>query len=67
MPLFCLGHDEVGILLRRTGRRIDAPTVELLDAVYEKGVKVCGKEKVELEQRLKRLDRLPLYDITIKP
>ena len=42
-------------------------TVKLINAVYEKGVKVCGKEKMELEQRLNRLDRLPLYDVTISP
>jgi len=42
-------------------------TVKMIDVVYEKGVKVCGKEKVKLEQRLNRSDRLPLYDITIKP
>jgi hypothetical protein len=42
-------------------------TVKLINAVYEKGVKVIGKEKVELEQRLTRLDRLPSYDITICP
>jgi hypothetical protein len=42
-------------------------TVKLIDAVYEKGVKVYGKEKVEVEQRLMRLDRLPTYDITISP
>lgn len=42
-------------------------TAKMIDNVYEKGVKVCGKEKIKLEQRLKRLDRLPSYDITISP
>ncbi len=42
-------------------------TAKLIDAVYEKGVKVSGKDKVKLEQRLNRLERLPLYDITITP
>lgn len=42
-------------------------TVKLMDSVYEKGVKVYGKERIELEQRLMRLDRLPAYDITISP
>ena len=41
--------------------------VKLIDAVYEKGVKVSGKDKTELEGRLQRSDRLPLYDITISP
>ena len=42
-------------------------TVHLLNAVYEKGVRVCGKERVELEQRLKRSEQLFWYDITINP
>jgi len=42
-------------------------TVHLLDTIYEKGVKVCGKEKAELEQRLQRSERLPWYDIIIDP
>jgi hypothetical protein len=42
-------------------------TVRLLDAVYEKGIKLCKKENKELEQRLQRSPELPWYDITIKP
>jgi len=42
-------------------------SVHLMNAVYEKGVKLCGKEKAALEQRLQRCSKLPLYDITIKP
>ena len=41
--------------------------VNLLENVYEKGVKVCGKEKVKMEQRLQRSEKLPLYDIIIRP
>ena len=41
--------------------------VHMLKASYEKGVKVCGKEKVKMEERLKRSERLPLYDISINP
>ena len=41
--------------------------VSLLDAVYEKGVKVCGSEKADLESRLQRSDELPWWDITIHP
>ena len=33
--------------------------VRLLDAVYEKGVKVCGSEKTDLEHRLQRAADLP--------
>ena len=46
------------------GRRT---TVTLLDAVYEKGVSVRGKEKEALEQRLNRSPTLPWWDITIHP
>lgn len=42
-------------------------TARLFDAVYEKGVRVCGKNKVKLEDRLERSKKLPLYDITIRP
>ena len=41
--------------------------VRLLDAPYEKGVKVCGNEKIELEQRLQRSTVLQWWDITIHP
>lgn len=41
--------------------------VETLDTVYEKGVRVCGKEKVQLEQRLQRSPTLPWWDINISP
>ena len=41
--------------------------VRLLDGVYEKGVKVCGSEKTDLEQRLQRAADLPWWDITIHP
>jgi hypothetical protein len=39
----------------------------LLDVAYEKGVKVCGDEKAELEQRLHRSLKLHWWDITIQP
>lgn len=42
-------------------------TVHLLKTSYKKGVKVCGKEKAKMEERLQRSERLPLYDITINP
>ena len=42
-------------------------TVTLLDAVYEKGVSVRGKEKEELERRLERSQTLPWWDIIIHP
>lgn len=41
--------------------------VSLLDAFYEKGVKLCIKERGELEQRLHRAPELPWWDITIRP
>jgi hypothetical protein len=39
----------------------------LLDETYEKGVKICGDKKVELEQRLQRSSDLHWWDITIHP
>lgn len=42
-------------------------TVTLLDALYEKGVRLCKGERTELEQRLQRSPELPWYDITIRP
>ena len=62
--------DNVNCVLNRSGNFVwkgFRATVNLLHAVYEKGVKVCGKEKAELEQRLQRWEQLPLYDITICP
>lgn len=41
--------------------------VRLLKTSYQKGVRICGKEKAEMEERLQRSDQLPLYDITINP
>ncbi len=37
----------------------------LIDAIYEKGVKLSGNEKRELEQRLQRSAELSWWDITI--
>ena len=42
-------------------------SVHMLNAIYQKGIKVWGKNKKELEQRLDRSKTLPVYDITIKP
>jgi len=39
----------------------------LLDTVYQKGIKLCGKEKKNLEKRLKRSKDLQWWDISIKP
>ena len=40
---------------------------QLLEAPYEKGVRVCGNAKTKLEQRLIRSPALPWWDITINP
>ena len=52
----------VSVVLHRAGNFLwkGARTiVGLLDGVYEKGVKVCGSEKTDLEQRLQRAADLP--------
>lgn len=41
--------------------------VRLVDALYEKGVAVCGSEKRDLEHRLQRSTDLQWWDITIHP
>jgi hypothetical protein len=43
------------------------PLVKLLEAVYEKGIKLCTKEKNALETRLYRSPELPWWDIIIYP
>jgi len=62
--------DTVDTVIRRVGnffwKRLRT-TAQILDRVYEKGVKVCGDEKVELEQRLQRSPILHWWDITIQP
>jgi len=42
-------------------------SANLMDGVYEKGVKIGGKEKRALEDRLKRTAELGCWDITIHP
>ena len=39
----------------------------LVDAIYEKGVKLCSNEKKGLEHRLERSTELNWWDITIQP
>ena len=39
--------------------------VRLLESVYEKGVRVCGKAKAAIEQRLHRAPELRWWDVTI--
>ena len=41
--------------------------VRLVDTVYEKGIKICRREKKGLEQRLLRSTDLNWWDITIQP
>ena len=42
-------------------------TARLLESVYEKGIKLCGKGKDDLEKRLFRCPDLQWWDITIHP
>jgi hypothetical protein len=43
------------------------PTVTLMAGHYEKGVKLCRKQRAAVEKRLIRNERLPKWDITIMP
>ena len=44
-----------------------APVVHLTDKLYQKGVRLIGKAKQDLEARLQRSPTLPWYDILIRP
>jgi hypothetical protein len=62
--------DSVEGVLRRASHfvwRSAQTTTTLLKGVYEKGVKLFGQEKRELEKRLLRSENLPWWDITIRP
>ncbi len=41
-------------------------TVKLIEGIYDKGVKVAGKAKIEMETRLERKANLPKWDIVIR-
>jgi len=62
--------DTVDTVVKRAGnffwKGLRAVT-RLLDTTYEKGVKVCGNKKTDLEQRLQRSPILHWWDITIHP
>lgn len=62
--------DTVETILKRAGnftwKGIRAIT-RLLDVPYEKGVKVCGNKKLDLEKKLQRSPDLPWWDIAIYP
>jgi hypothetical protein len=62
--------DTVETVLRRAGNffwKGLRTVTQLLDAPYEKGIKVCGDKKSDLEQRLQRLPILHWWDIRISP
>ena len=40
--------------------------VSLVDVIYEKGIKLCSREKMRLEQRLLRSTDLSWWDVTIQ-
>ena len=66
------GHllDSVDTVLNRAASfawKKTQPIVKLLDTVYEKGIKLCNKEKQALENRLLRSAELPWWDIIIYP
>ncbi len=42
-------------------------TVTLFEGIYEKGVKLTGKAKADVEKRLQRSQKLPWWDIIIRP
>jgi|LGVF01.1.fsa_nt_gb hypothetical protein len=42
------------------------PVAHLLDAVYQKGVKLTKEAMKIYEDRIERSDNLPIWDVTIK-
>jgi len=62
--------DSVSSVMKRAGNffwKGVRTVARLLDAPYEKGVKVCGDEKIYLENRLHRSPALKWWDISIFP
>jgi hypothetical protein len=62
--------DTVDSVLRRAGNFLwkGMRTVAcLMDGSYTKGIKICGAEKTDLEQRLQRSSNLQWWDIRICP
>jgi hypothetical protein len=62
--------DSVDTVIKRAGNffwKGMRTVTRLLDVAYEKGVRVCGDEKIELEQRLLRSPVLHWWDISIHP
>jgi hypothetical protein len=43
------------------------PVVDVVETVYEHGVKVTGEELEKYEQRFERSETLPKWDVTIEP
>ena len=43
------------------------PVVELLDRVYEKGIRIAKKAFQPIEKRLKRDEEIPKYSVAIQP
>jgi hypothetical protein len=62
--------DSVSTVLKRASNFIwkgFGAIVQLLSGLYEKGIRIFGKERSGLEERLQRSEQLPLYDIIIRP
>jgi hypothetical protein len=43
------------------------PVVDVVETVYEHGVKVTGEELEKYERRFERSETLPKWDVTIEP
>ena len=62
--------ETVDIVLKRASHfawKGSKASVTFLKKSYEKGIKLFGKAKEQMEERLQRSERLPLYDIIIHP
>ena len=62
--------NSVESVLKRAGNfvwKTAQTSAVLLKSTYQKGISLCHQEKAELEKRLDRSEKLPWWDITIKP
>jgi hypothetical protein len=62
--------ESVAIVINRSRRfawRGIVAKAMLVETVYQKGIKLCGKEKKNLEKRLTRSLSLRWWDISIRP
>ncbi len=59
-------HKAIGCAATMTWKGVK-PVVQLIEKIYEKGVKLTKREMKKYEDRIKRSKRLPKWDVIIEP